>query len=118
MGCLQAIGCLLCLAVLAVAGVLAWRYGPWYEDGTTTEAAPPDTLAALGACEGCCNLLASNCDRPVNEVLFPAVHNAMSSYDDLFAGANNSESFWGNKVAIFRRCNVRSYCAHILCALS
>lgn len=87
MGCFCKIGCLLCTAVLAAAGVCAWRFGPWYDDGTQTADAPD--FKALNVCDNCCNGLASNCDLPVNEVTFAMVHNAMSSKNDLFAGYNN-----------------------------
>eukprot|EP00578_Thalassiosira_sp_NH16_P002080 CAMPEP_0181133622 /NCGR_PEP_ID=MMETSP1071-20121207/31625_1 /TAXON_ID=35127 /ORGANISM="Thalassiosira sp., Strain NH16" /LENGTH=345 /DNA_ID=CAMNT_0023220031 /DNA_START=298 /DNA_END=1335 /DNA_ORIENTATION=- len=81
MGCF---GCIiksfLCTAVLASAAVIAWRFGPWYDDGSPD--APPD-LQALNACTGCCNGLRSNCDLPVNEATFAMVHNAHSSKEDL-----------------------------------
>ena len=46
-------------------------------------------LAALGACEGCCNGLSSNCSLRLNKATFAMVHNAMSSRDDLFVAYNN-----------------------------
>lgn len=36
-----------------------------------------------------CNGLASNCDRPVNEVMFATLHNAMSSEEDGFYGPSH-----------------------------
>ena len=74
-GCI--LGSLLCLAVLAAGAVCAWRFGPWYNDGTSTEQIPPENFkAAEGTvCDGCCNGLASNCNLPVNEVTFAMVHN-------------------------------------------
>lgn len=104
MGCCKCLGGLLCVAVLAAAGVCAWRFGPWYEgssDGTGTKSSGPN-LMAENACEGCCNGLVSNCDRPVNEVIFPMVHNAHSSAKDLFVGYNNERSLEAALVAGFR----------------
>ena len=93
MGCASKIGCLLCIAILAAAGVLAWRFGPWYDDGSggnnTSTTGTPEDLKALNTCDGCCNGLPSNCNLPVNEVTFGMVHNAFSSKADLFAGYNN-----------------------------
>ena len=100
MGCF---GCIiksfLCTAVLASAAVIAWRFGPWYDDGSPD--APPD-LQALNACTGCCNGLRSNCDLPVNEATFAMVHNAHSSKEDLFAGYNNDGGLEGALVAGYR----------------
>ena len=87
MGCANFLLCLLCLAVLAVAGILTWHYG--FRDESSTESAPSD-LTAKNKCEGCCNLLTSNCNLPVNQATFAMVHNAHSSYDDLFVGYNNN----------------------------
>ena len=49
-----------------------------------------DSLKASTSCEGCCNGLESNCILPVNEVLFPMVHNAHSSFENNFMMANNN----------------------------
>ena len=59
-------------------------------------------FVALDACDGCCNGLESNCDLPVNEVLFPMVHNAHSSRDDLFLAYNNNEAMEWALVAGYR----------------
>ncbi len=60
-------------------------------------------LAALGACEGCCNGLALNCGLRLNKATFAMVHNAMSSRDDLFAAYNNLHPLEGALVAGYRR---------------
>ncbi|KAL7536716.1 hypothetical protein ACHAXR_007357 [Thalassiosira sp. AJA248-18] len=93
MGCCAIITSLICIAALTAGGILAWRYGPWNDGGTSTSnGSDGPTLTALRTCDGCCNGLASNCARPINEVLFPMVHNAHSSYEDYFAGYNNQKS--------------------------
>ncbi len=56
-------------------------------------------LAALGACKGCCNDIASNCGLRLNEATFAMVHNAMSSRDDLFVAYNNLHPLEGALVA-------------------
>ena len=96
----RALLCTLVLVALAVASVLTWRFGPWYETGKQNSESID--LTAATACDGCCNGLASNCDLPVNEVLFPMVHNAMSSYEDYFVAANNNESLEKALVAGYR----------------
>lgn len=78
------------VAILATAAVCTWRFGPWYGDNSDSDVTP-ETLKAMNTCEGCCNGLASNCNLPVNEVMFAMAHNAMSSRDDLFAGYNHLE---------------------------
>lgn len=104
MGCTTAIGCICCILILAAGSICAWRFGPWYDDGAATNdsGAGPMILAALDACEGCCNGLASNCDLAVNDVLFPMVHNAHSSRDDFFAGYNNNRPLEEALVAGYR----------------
>lgn len=96
----RALLCTLVLISLAVASVLTWRFGPWYETGKQNSESID--LTAATACEGCCNGLTSNCELTVNEVLFPMVHNAMSSYEDYFVAANNNESLEKALVAGFR----------------
>eukprot|EP00804_Cyclotella_cryptica_P014991 CCRYP_000597-RA/>CCRYP_000597-RA protein AED:0.05 eAED:0.05 QI:65/1/1/1/0/0.5/2/882/236 len=92
--------CTLVLVALAVASVLTWRFGPWYETGKQNSESID--LTAATSCDGCCNGLASNCELTVNEVLFPMVHNAMSSYEDYFVAANNNESLEKALVAGYR----------------
>ena len=100
MGACKALICTLILSGLAIAAVCTWRFGPWFETGKqNTESVD---LTAATACEGCCNGLTSNCNLPVNEVLFPMVHNAMSSYEDYFVAANNNESLEKALVAGYR----------------
>ena len=100
MGCCKALICAFILSGLAIAGLLTWRYGPWYStDESNTENI--DLLAST-SCPGCCNGLVSNCDLRVNEVVFPVVHNAMSSYDDYFIAANNNGSLEKALVAGYR----------------
>ncbi|KAL3779304.1 hypothetical protein ACHAW5_006470 [Stephanodiscus triporus] len=93
---------LLCAGVLASAGYCAYRYGPWYAQSGDDSPGTASDLTAANACEGCCNGLASSCDLRVNEVLFPMVHNAMSSRNDLFAAYNNIESLERALVAGYR----------------
>jgi len=100
MGACKALFCTLLLSSLAVGGLLAWYFGPWFNTGK--ENTEPIELTATTACEGCCNGLTSNCNLPVNEVLFAMVHNAMSSYEDYFIAANNNESLEKALVAGYR----------------
>lgn len=79
------LGCLGCTVLLVIASICTWRFGPWYETEYDTS-----SLTATNSCENCCNGLESNCDLPVNQVLFPAVHNAHSSYENGFVAANNN----------------------------
>lgn len=100
MCCCKALICAFILSGLAIAGLLTWRYGPWYNtDESNTENI--DLLAST-SCPGCCNGLVSNCNLRVNEVVFPVVHNAMSSYDDYFIAANNNGSLEKALVAGYR----------------
>jgi hypothetical protein len=100
MGACKALICTLILSGLVIAGIMTWKFGPWYDTGKqNTESVD---LTAATACEGCCNGLTSNCNLPVNEVLFPMVHNAMSSYEDYFVAANNNESLEKALVAGYR----------------
>ena len=87
--CKCLVGSLCGIGLLAMAGALTWRYGPWYDEsvdplkgiggGSSDDLAEPSALAAKDACPTCCNTLASNCDLPVNEVVFPMVHNVSVS---------------------------------------
>ena len=77
------------MGLLAMAGALTWRYGPWYDesidplkgigDSDSEGMAEPSALAAQDTCPTCCNTLASNCALPVNQVIFPMVHNVSVS---------------------------------------
>ena len=72
---------LVCVIILAAAALCTWRFGPWYGED---DSSPPETLKALNTCESCCNGLASNCNKPLNQVTFAMAHNAMSSLEDSF----------------------------------
>lgn len=94
------LGALGCLLSLVAAGFMAWRYGPW--SNKDDDEAANRKFEALGACDGCCNGLESNCALPINEVTFAMVHNAMSSRDDLFAAYNNVRPLEDALVAGYR----------------
>ncbi|KAL7538862.1 hypothetical protein ACHAXR_009467 [Thalassiosira sp. AJA248-18] len=95
--CKRLIASTTCLILLSIIGIILWRYGPWAKDSATVE-----SLTTTETCNGCCNGLQSNCDLPVNEVLFPMVHNAHSSYDNNFVGASNSKPLEEALVAGYR----------------
>lgn len=95
--CKRMLGTFCCVAILTTIGIVTWRYGPWAKDSASVT-----TFAASNTCDGCCNGLKSNCDLPVNEVLFPMVHHAHSSYDNNFVGASNSKGFEEALVAGYR----------------
>jgi len=99
MGCFKFLGGLVCLAIVAAAGVITWRFGPWYDENTET--AQP-SFQALNTCASCCNGLESNCDLPLDEVAFSMVHNAHSSKADLFLGYNNNKRLEDALVAGYR----------------
>ena len=84
------VGSLFCIAILSAAGIVAYRYGPWYNDGSVDSG--ESLVAKTSGCANCCNGLESNCDLPIDQVLWPVVHNAMSSLDHSFIGANNNLS--------------------------
>lgn len=67
------------------------QFGPWTDAESADVASSAEDLKAQNVCEGCCNLISSNCNLKVNEVSFAMVHNAMSSSKNLFAGYNNLE---------------------------
>eukprot|EP00578_Thalassiosira_sp_NH16_P004205 CAMPEP_0181141338 /NCGR_PEP_ID=MMETSP1071-20121207/35770_1 /TAXON_ID=35127 /ORGANISM="Thalassiosira sp., Strain NH16" /LENGTH=462 /DNA_ID=CAMNT_0023228321 /DNA_START=45 /DNA_END=1431 /DNA_ORIENTATION=- len=92
-----------CLLLLATAGIITWRYGPW-----ASRSSNATSLVAANTCDKCCNGLASNCDLPVNDVLFPMVHNAHSSYADNFMGANNNRPFEEALVAGYRALGMKT----------
>ena len=84
------VGSLFCIAILSAAGIVAYRYGPWYNDGSEDS---ESLVAKTSGCTNCCNGLESNyCELPIDQVLWPVVHNAMSSLDHSFIGANNNLS--------------------------
>jgi len=99
MGCFKFLGGLLCLAIVAAAGVITWRFGPWHDENTET--AQP-SFQALNTCASCCNGSESNCDLPLDEVTFSMVHNAHSSKADLFLGYNNNKRLEDALVAGYR----------------
>lgn len=76
---------LICIPVLLILGVaivlvVLWQTGR-FDKNPYVFTATTDTQI--------CNGLASNCGWKVNEIMFPAVHNAMSSRDDAFVKWNN-----------------------------
>ncbi|KAL3758036.1 hypothetical protein ACHAWU_004427 [Discostella pseudostelligera] len=96
--CSNLLGMTCFLLIGTVIGVLVWRYGPWAKDSATVVSLDASTTS----CPECCNGLESNCDIPVNELLFPMVHNAHSSYDNNFVAANNAKPFEEALVAGYR----------------
>mmetsp|Transcript_43656 Transcript_43656/g.76707 ORF Transcript_43656/g.76707 Transcript_43656/m.76707 type:complete len:408 (+) Transcript_43656:278-1501(+) len=86
--CKRLITSTICLTLLATIALITWRYGPWAKDSANVS-----SLVAVSStnCDGCCNGLASNCNLAVNEVVFPMVHNAQSSYENNFVGASNNK---------------------------
>ena len=103
---------LVCLGLIGGAGYAAYRLGPWYDtsnnsassDGSSTSSSAADSLLAdpSTVCEGCCNGLIGNCDRPLNDVMFAMVHNAMSSRDYNFLAYNHIDSLEKSLVAGYR----------------
>eukprot|EP00984_Skeletonema_dohrnii_P032935 scaffold28099_cov106-Skeletonema_dohrnii-CCMP3373.AAC.3 len=85
--CKCVIGSSCLLILLAIGGVLAWRYGPWFQGSSSS------TNLQVESCPDCCNGLRSNCKLPVNKVLFPTLHNAHSSKDHKFIGASHEKQF-------------------------
>lgn len=90
------------IAAAATIGVVTWRYGPWQSSSQSTNGISTSNLLSNSTCETCCNGLESNCNLAVNDVLFPAVHNAHSSYEDNFIGASNNLPFEEALLAGFR----------------
>ncbi|KAL3805292.1 hypothetical protein HJC23_008999 [Cyclotella cryptica] len=101
-------------AFVAVSGIIAvvlWRYGPWLNSSTEPTSdgnVSSKNLFTNSTCQTCCNGLESNCDLPVNQVLFPAVHNAHSSYEDNFIGASNNLPFEEALIAGYRAIQLTS----------
>ena len=83
------------LLVVAVVGVLTWRYGPWARrDGAATAKTTTVSFESSSApCPDCCNGKASYCDLALDDVVFPAVRRAHSSYANNFVAASNSRPF-------------------------
>ena len=83
------------LLVVAVVGVLTWRYGPWARsDGAATAKTTAVSFESSSApCPDCCNGKASYCDLALDDVVFPAVRRAHSSYANNFVAASNSRPF-------------------------
>jgi len=93
--CFMGSSCLLIL--LAIGGVLLWRYGPWFQGSSLST-----DLLIQSDCPDCCNGLRSNCKLPVNKVLFPTLHNAHSSKDHKFIGPSHNKQFEAALVDGFR----------------
>ncbi len=91
--CLIGSSCLLIL--IAIGGVLAWRYGPWMNSATSTN-------LRVQSCPDCCNGMKSNCKLPLNRVLFPTLHNAHASKDYSFITPNHEKQFEDALVAGYR----------------
>ncbi|KAL3776592.1 hypothetical protein ACHAWO_007250 [Cyclotella atomus] len=96
------------LAVVAAIGIVTWRYGPWQNTSKSSNGISTSNLLSNSTCETCCNGLESNCNLAVNDVLFPAVHNAHSSYEDNFIGASNNLPFEDALVAGYRAIQLNS----------
>mmetsp|Transcript_29618 Transcript_29618/g.59259 ORF Transcript_29618/g.59259 Transcript_29618/m.59259 type:complete len:370 (-) Transcript_29618:135-1244(-) len=102
------ISSLICIALLAVAGICTWRFGPWFSSNNSNSQPSGTTsgqdLTALEGttCPTCCNGLESNCNLPVNEVMFSMVHNAHSSARDGFFAPNNNQPLEAALVAGYR----------------
>ena len=92
--CLIGSACLLIL--LVVGGVLAWRYGPWFQSSYES------IDLSVQSCPDCCNGSRSNCKLPVNKVLFPTLHNAHSSKDHKFIAPSHDKQFEDALVAGYR----------------
>lgn len=76
--------CLICLPVLLVLGVAIVLVALWQ-----TGRFDKDPYVFTASSDGHkCNGLASNCGWKVNEIMFPSLHNAMSSRDDAFVKWN------------------------------
>lgn len=90
-----------CSILLLTIGLVTWRYGPWAKDSATVSSLEIDQSDGCGDFD-CCNGLASNCDLALNEVLFPMVQKAHSSYDNNFAIASNTKPFEEALVAGYR----------------
>jgi hypothetical protein len=96
------------LAIVGTIGIVTWRYGPWQNTSQSSNGISSSNLLANSTCSTCCNGLVSNCDLAVNQVLFPGVHNAHSSYKDNFIGASNNLPFEDALVAGYRALELNS----------
>lgn len=92
--CKNIFGSLICIALVGGGLALAFFYGPWFkkDDSSGGVESPTTLIAKSSSCPNCCNGLPSNCDLPITQVLWPFVHNAMSSDEDSFYAANNNLS--------------------------
>ena len=80
--------CTSCLVLIStIVGIIVWRYGPWAKDSAEVL-----SLETTASCPNCCNGLVTNCNKSVNDVLFPMVHQAHSSSENNFVGASNTKS--------------------------
>ena len=90
--------CTSCLVLIStIIGVLIWRYGPWAKDSAQVL-----SLETTASCPNCCNGLVTNCNKSVNDVLFPMVHQSHSSSENKFVGASNTKSLEEALVAGYR----------------
>ena len=90
--------CTSCVVLIStIIGVLIWRYGPWAKDSAQVL-----SLETTASCPNCCNGLVTNCNKSVNDVLFPMVHQSHSSSENNFVGASNTKSLEEALVAGYR----------------
>jgi hypothetical protein len=78
--------CIICSSILlivagGIAAIVAWQLGAFDTNAYAFTTSSADSKL--------CNGLASNCGWRVNEIMFPAVHNAMSSKANGFLEWNN-----------------------------
>ena len=62
------------------------------DSGNNSDGSPTSSPISYIQCDDpelCCNGLTSNCDKRVNEIMFATSHNAMSTVEDNFVGANH-----------------------------
>ncbi|KAL7440877.1 hypothetical protein ACHAXM_007504 [Skeletonema potamos] len=103
------IGCSCLFILLAIAGVLTWRYGPWFQNSASS------TNLRVQSCPDCCNGSRSNCKLPVNKVIFPTLHRAHASKDHSFIGASHDKQFEDALVAGYRGLQLNTcVCENIL----
>ena len=74
-------------ACASFIGIAMWQIGDFHgiADSHSSPIPPWSKDSTIQRCNG----LASNCGWRVNEIMFPAVHNAMSSRNNGFLGWNN-----------------------------
>ena len=90
--------CTSCILIIGIIiGVCTWRYGPWSADS-----AQVTSFTTTATCDTCCNGLPTNCDKQLNDVIFPMVHNAHSSTANKFTFAYHTKSMEEALVAGYR----------------